>query len=238
MYNLCLQTISPFRGTSSALLGDRKSVITKRQKENAPMPRFRAISFWRIPSVIILSISLSRALNGSEIAEVAIESNVRLIINAVWSERTCHWTSYRLPSEHSWAFLALRVYCGGTASRTRNRRGVRHVWSRPSRRRYPIDSAGRQTDQSGSNLSSRPAESASRKMNSGRAPRPAPAIRADIIASPLFTRSGPDGRTVADLPSLVKRQVSATVMHGCRDAAVLREVEWMSRSAMLLQVGG
>ena len=37
----------------------------------------------------------------------------------------------------------------------------------------------------------------------------APAIRAGIIASPLFVPSRPDGRTVADLPPLVKRQVSA-----------------------------
>ena len=39
-----------------------------------------------------------------------------------------------------------------------------------------------------------------------------PAIRAGNIASPLFTRSGPDGRTVAVLPSLVKRQVSGVVV--------------------------
>jgi len=37
-------------------------------------------------------------------------------------------------------------------------------------------------------------------MNSGRIPTPVPAIRAGIIASPLFTRRGPDGRTVADWP--------------------------------------
>jgi hypothetical protein len=39
-----------------------------------------------------------------------------------------------------------------------------------------------------------------------------PAISAGSIASPLFTRSGPDGRTVADLPFLVKRQVSAVIV--------------------------
>jgi hypothetical protein len=39
-------------------------------------------------------------------------------------------------------------------------------------------------------------------MNSGNTPRPVPAIRAGIMASPLFTRSGPDGRTVADFPFL------------------------------------
>src|SRR5262245_49482891 len=65
-------------------------------------------------------------------------------------------------------------------------------------------------DQSASTLSSRPASSASREMNSGRMPRPTPAIRAGIMASPLLTRSGPDGRTDADFPFLwVKRQVSA-----------------------------
>ena len=39
-----------------------------------------------------------------------------------------------------------------------------------------------------------------------------PAISAGSIASPLFTRSGPDGRTVADLPFLVKRQVSPVIV--------------------------
>jgi hypothetical protein len=66
-------------------------------------------------------------------------------------------------------------------------------------------------DQSGSNLSSRPAASASRKMNSGRIPTPVPAISAGIMASPLFTRSGPDGRTLVDLPPLVKRQISVVI---------------------------
>jgi hypothetical protein len=47
------------------------------------------------------------------------------------------------------------------------------------------------------------------KMNSGRTARPAPAISAGIIASPLLMRSGPDGHTDADFPFLcVKRQVS------------------------------
>src|SRR6266436_8204927 len=68
------------------------------------------------------------------------------------------------------------------------------------------------SDQSTSNLSRRPTSSASRKMNSGRMPRPTPAIKAGIMASPLLTRSGPDGRTLADFPFLcVKRQVSAAV---------------------------
>src|SRR5215467_14570900 len=64
-------------------------------------------------------------------------------------------------------------------------------------------------DQSASSLSSRPASSASREMNSGRTPRPTPAISAGIMASPLLTRSGPDGRTDADFPFLcVKPQIS------------------------------
>jgi hypothetical protein len=70
------------------------------------------------------------------------------------------------------------------------------------------------TDQSGSRLSRRPSASASRTMNSGKMPRPVPAMRAGIMASPLFTRSGPDGRTVAVFPFLcVKRQVSGVTVY-------------------------
>jgi hypothetical protein len=44
--------------------------------------------------------------------------------------------------------------------------------------------------------------------NSGSTPRPAPATSAGIMASPLFTRSGPERRTLADLRPLTKRQTS------------------------------
>jgi hypothetical protein len=39
-----------------------------------------------------------------------------------------------------------------------------------------------------------------------------PAISAGIIASPLFTRSGPEGRTLADLLPFVKRQTSVFIV--------------------------
>src|SRR5207302_1077061 len=78
-------------------------------------------------------------------------------------------------------------------------------------RRYLVIAPGAR-DQSGTGCSSRPAASASRKMNSGRTPTPVPSIRAGNIASPLFTRSGPDGRTVAAFPFLVKRQVSGVIV--------------------------
>jgi hypothetical protein len=37
-------------------------------------------------------------------------------------------------------------------------------------------------------------------------------MSAGIIASPLFTRSGPEGRTLVDLPPLVKRQTSVFIV--------------------------
>jgi len=62
----------------------------------------------------------------------------------------------------------------------------------PPRRGYPVDSAKRERPIGQKVLSSWPAASGVRaKMNSGRMPRPVPAVRAGIIASPLFTRKGP-----------------------------------------------
>ena len=64
-------------------------------------------------------------------------------------------------------------------------------------------------DQLGSTISSSFALSASLTINSGSRPIPVPAMSDGNSASPLFTRSGPTGRTLAVSPDLLrKRQVS------------------------------
>ena len=61
---------------------------------------------------------------------------------------------------------------------------------------------------SGNTISRRPSFRASLTINSGRIPRPTPAVSAGSKASPLLTRKGPCGRTVAVSPlALLKCQL-------------------------------
>src|SRR5258708_10759536 len=107
----------------------------------------------------------------------------------------------------SCAPLSFRASSAGRVSPTENRRGLRPasvVALRPA-----LPNKQRQEEETNpAAISPAARRQVRRAMNSGRMPTPVPAIRAGIIASPLFTPSGPDGRTLADLPSLIKRQVS------------------------------